>query len=87
MNIKDLKIKNLKGVRFGNDAIQCETRGFAIYHTELGYMQLQEKTDGVYNIQLPYSPAGGKSVLEDFLINWSIEKFKEVKWIKPYIKI
>lgn len=84
INIKDLNIKNLKGVKFGNNAVQCEIRGFAIYNKDLGYMQLSEKTDGVYNIQLPYNPTGGKPVLEEFLETWSMEKFKEVKWIKSY---
>lgn len=83
MNIKDFKIKNLKCVRFGNELIQCETKGYSIYHPEMGFMQLAENYDP-YGVQLPYNPLGGRKVLKSFLETWDINKFKEAQWIKQY---
>lgn len=79
---KECKIKSVKGFRFGNKLIQCEMAGLALHHPLYGFVSFGS-VDKQYNIELPYTPKGGRSVLKD-LIASGLTDYSGIKWIKPY---
>lgn len=81
--LKELKIKNLKGFKFGNNIIQCEITGFALYHVEYGFLSFGTNTDKKYKIDLPYNPSGGRKVLQEIL-KTGLTDYNNIKWVKPF---
>lgn len=81
----ELKIKSLKGLRFGNSKIQYERKGFALYHPDLGFLSFGEKDKyGFYKI---YSPEGGRKVLEKIISEGGLTDYNNIVWVKPISKI
>lgn len=76
-----LTIKNLKGVRFGDKLAQCETKGFALYSKEYGYLSFNNVVD--YGIELPYNPRGGKKVLAE-LLKTGLTDYSNIGFVKAY---
>lgn len=74
-------ITSVKGVRFGNNKIQCETKGAALYHPNYGYLSFGNNIDE-NGIELPYIPAGGRKVLKEIKASGLLD-YKCIRWIKP----
>ena len=77
-----LQIKNINGLKFGNNKAYCMPKGYALYHAELGFIGLGNRNEE-YNIDLPYLPCGGRRALKEIIQAGGLTNYNEVIWIKP----
>lgn len=80
--ISELKIKSIKGLKFGNKKVQCESSGLSLYHPELGFLSFN--IDPVFGINMPYVPSGGRKVLQSIINQGGLTNYDNVAWVKPY---
>ena len=79
--MNELKIKSVKGFKFGNDKIQIETSGLALYHDRYGFISLNS-IDKKTNIKIPY--INTRNVLKELLnVRLNLNNSEQVQWIKP----
>jgi hypothetical protein len=79
---KQSKIKSIKGHRFGTARVQTESTGFALYHSEYGFLSMGTNIDPKFNIELPYTPRGGRKVLTE-LLQSGLTDYNNITWVKP----
>jgi len=79
-----LKIKSVKGLKFGNNKAYCMPNGLALYHSKLGFICLGN-INKEFNISIPYIPCGGRKALKEILEAGGLLTYdsNEVTWIKP----
>lgn len=80
-----LKIKSVKGLKFGTDKAYCMPKGLALYHSELGFICLGN-INKEFNISIPYVPCGGRRALNEILEAGGLTDYndKSVTWVKPF---
>jgi hypothetical protein len=78
-----LQIKNIDGLKFGNNKAYCMPKGYALYHPQLGFIGLGNKNEE-FNIDLPYTPCGGRKALKSIIDEGGLLTYdsNEVTWIK-----
>lgn len=79
---KELEIKNINGLRFGNQKTCCKTKGYAFYHKRLGYLAFKEDNKES-DIKVPYIPLGGKSALQSILESGGFTDYNNIEWLHP----
>jgi len=81
---KNLEIKSVKGLKFGNKLGHCKPTGLALYHKDLGFLSFKEDNkEKPHQIPTPYSPRGGKKALKSILENGGFTNYDSVEWIQP----
>ena len=79
--MRELKIKSVKGYRFGNSVIQTETTGLALYHEKYGFLSFNS-VDKKSGIKMPY--INTRKVLKELLtMRLNINNPNEFQWVKP----
>lgn len=79
-----LKIKSVKGLKFGSEKAYCMPKGLGLYHPELGFICLGN-INKEFNISIPYVPCGGRRALKEILGVGGLTDYNsnEVTWVKP----
>lgn len=82
---QSLEVKSVKGLKFGNKKVYCMTKGYGLYHKDLGFLAFKADNEG-YPAPKPYTPLGGKEALESILECGGFDNYDEIEWMHP-IKI
>lgn len=81
---KELEIVKLNKIKFGNSLAYAMPKGYAFYHSELGYLSLKSSNQKYkYGVKIPYIPTGGIKALEEIIELGGFSNFDDIEWIHP----
>lgn len=76
-----MEIKRLKNAKFGNKTIYKVVTGYALYEEGKGYIAFSNLRDE-YGILIPYTPCGGKKVLQSILDAGGFVSFDGMEYVQ-----
>lgn len=76
-----MKIKRLRGAKFGNKRIARVVTGWVLYEDGKGYIAFSSDRDK-YGILTPYIPVGGKKALQSILDAGGFVSFEGMEYVQ-----